>query len=136
MTRQPLLAVVVFIAAVASALGAPRAHASEPRLVQTAFHVQVPTTVPSRMTFWVAYGPVAGKFGIVRLHRASSREFVASARFPAGSRATFYYIEGRGSIQTRSGAAPGNPVTTLGHQGPLVVGRQPIPLFRAPPTAD
>jgi hypothetical protein len=101
------------------------------QLVSTPFHVQVPGPVSAQTTLWVAYGPVAGKFGIIRLHASPSGQFVGSARFPAGSRATFYYIEGQGTVHTRAGLAPGNPTRTLGRVGPLVIGRQPVPLFRA-----
>jgi hypothetical protein len=122
---------IILASSIASYASAGAALASVPRLVETAFHVQVPGAVPPGTTLWVAYGPVAGKFGIIRLHRDPSGQFVASGRFPAGTRATFYYIRGHGTIPTRAGAMPGNPVRTLGHQGPLVVGRQPVPLFRA-----
>jgi hypothetical protein len=30
-------------------------------------------------TFWVAYGPLAGRFGIIRLHAAGSNMYEASA---------------------------------------------------------
>lgn len=133
MTRNLLIAVAIFFAVIVPSSGATTALASQPRLVQTAFHLQAPAAFSSGATFWVAYGPVGGKFGIVRLHHAASGQFVASARFPAGSRATFYYIQGQGVIHTRAGAAPGNPISTLGHQGPFVIGRQSIPLFRASP---
>lgn len=107
-------------------------HAAAPRLVSTAFHVRLPAGISPGTTIWVAYGPVAGKFGIIRMHSISPRQYAASAKLPRGSRATFYYVEGQGTIHTRAGLAPGNPTRTLGRVGPVVIGRQPVPLFTVP----
>lgn len=100
------------------------------QLIRTSFHLQAAPNLPKTTTFWVAYGPLAGKFGLVRLHSVGPGRFVGSRRFPAGARADFAYIEGQGTMRTKEGIVPGNPVHTVGHVGPLVVGRQPIPLLR------
>jgi hypothetical protein len=104
-------------------------------MVRMPFRVSIPSQLPSSTTLWVAYGPVAGKFGLIRLRPGLRGEFVASGRFPAGTSATFYYIEGHGTIRTRAGVGPGNPVQTIGHVGPVVIGKQPVPLFRVPAPA-
>lgn len=98
-------------------------------LVRTSFRLQPDSLASQHATYWLAYGPVAGKFGLVQMHPNSAGIFVASTRLPLGARGTFYYIQGQGAIHTRAGLAPGNPVHTIGHVGPLRVSRQPVPMF-------
>ncbi len=94
-----------------------------------AFRLQVAGTPDAGATFWVAYGPLAGKFGIIRLHRNRSGMYVARARLPLHARTVFSYLEGQGTIQARFGLAPGNPVVTIRQVGPMPAGR-PIPPIR------
>lgn len=115
----------------ASAAGQP---AGSP-LVKTSFHLQAAADLPRATTFWVAYGPLGGKFGLIRLRSAGNGRFVGAGRFPSGARAYFSYIEGHGTMRTREGIVPGNPVHTIGHAGPLIVGRQSVPLVRLPTPA-
>jgi hypothetical protein len=61
--------------------------------------------------------------------------FAATSPLPAVAHATFYYLQGTGSIHTRAGLAPGNPVITLRTVGPLVIGRTALPLVRVHPAA-
>ncbi|GAC1473180.1 MAG: hypothetical protein PVSMB7_26790 [Chloroflexota bacterium] len=80
--------------------------------VPVTFHLQIAGTPTKSTTFWVAWGPSGGGFGIVQLHR-SGRYFTADHRFPVGARVGLSYIEGHGVMSTRFGPAPGNPVRTI-----------------------
>jgi hypothetical protein len=98
--------------------------------VRTSFHLQASSSLPPATTLWVSYGPVDGKFGLIRLHNTGNGRFAAAGWFPSGVRADFYYIEGHGVMRTKQGLVPGNPVRTVGHAGPLVIGSRPVPLLR------
>lgn len=105
-----------------------------PPTASRVFRLSVDGPVAPSDTFWVAYGPLAGTWGIVRMHATSSKLFVAKITLPRG-RTVFSFIEGRGVMHTRLGAVPGNPVITIRQVGsttstgpvfPLVVWHVPI----------
>lgn len=84
-----------------------------PRLAQVRFELQV-QGIPARgATYWVAYGPIGGKFGVLRLRRMGTRMYGATHAFPAGSRGEFVYLEGTGQVRTPAGPAPGGMVVTI-----------------------
>lgn len=85
------------------------------------FALRIPTKPAAHATYWVAYGPVAGRFSVKRMTAAGTRSFALNLRLPIGARSTFVYLKGNGVIHTRFGPAPGNPVRTLGQQGPTRV---------------
>lgn len=95
--------------------------------VGSLFRLSVRGAVDPADTFWVAYGPLAGKWGIVQLHSAGNGLYVAHVTLPAG-RSVFSFIQGRGVMHTRLGAVPGNPVTTIRQIGPMSVPRGAFPL--------
>jgi hypothetical protein len=64
-------------------------------------------------TFWVAYGPLDGHFGLIRLHRLGPTEYGAVAELPRDGHTDFAYVAGNGTIKTRAGLAPGDPVVTI-----------------------
>ena len=76
------------------------------------FQLHVSGDIPQEMTFWIAYGPLAGHFGIVRLHRADTGLYTASMCLPVG-RSSFAYVAGYGVIRVRYGPVPGDPVITI-----------------------
>lgn len=134
--RKYIASAAIALAGVATPFAAHAStRASNLSLVRTAFHLQAESGLPPTTTYWVAYGPVAGKFGLIRLRNTGHGQFTAAGWFPSGTRATFYYIEGQGTIQTKAGPAPGNPVHTIGHTSPVIIGRQAVPLFRVPAPA-
>jgi hypothetical protein len=102
--------------------------------VTVSFRLHVAGQPAQNSTFWVAYGPVAGKFGLVQLKSSGSGTFVASRRMPASARLDLSYLAGHGVTRTRFGAAPGNPVTTIRHIAPVPVagGSLPIVQWQAP----
>lgn len=96
--------------------------------VQTTFRLQVQGHVGPHTTFWVAYGPLADHWGIVRLHAAGHGMFVARRRLPLHGRSVFAYLVGNGTITTRIGPVPGNPVITIRRLGPLTISARGLPL--------
>lgn len=101
-----------------------------PREVRAVFRVDVAGGVPRGATFWVAYGPLGGHFGIIRLRRVARGRYLASRVLPARGRTVFAYLEGHGVTKTRFGAAPGTPVQTIRRVGPTTVWPHPLPLVR------
>lgn len=67
----------------------------------------------SNSTFWVAYGPLQGRFGVIRLQRVGSGEYAARTQLPRVARSYFSYIVGTGTVTTRAGIGPGDPVSTI-----------------------
>jgi hypothetical protein len=76
------------------------------------FRLHVSGDIPNEMTFWIAYGPLAGQFGIVLLHRSDTGLYTVSMRLPGG-RSTFAYVAGYGVNRVRYGLVPGYPVITI-----------------------
>lgn len=76
------------------------------------FRVHVSGTPDPRMTFWAAYGPLHGRFGVLRLHSAGAGTYAAQQTLPDGTTAVTF-LAGVGTVHTREGAAPGNPVVTI-----------------------
>ncbi len=105
----------------------PIVRAAETQLL---FRLQVSGPRDPAATYWVAYGPVQGRFGIKRLQPAANGLFEASQQLPLHTRTTFAYVAGHGAIHTRAGLAPGNPVVTIRVFGPAVIAPAGIPLVR------
>ncbi|HEX6510406.1 MAG TPA: hypothetical protein VF221_22485 [Chloroflexota bacterium] len=82
------------------------------------FRLRVRGMPPRGTTFWVAYGPLCGHFGVIELQPAGPRLYEATRRLPARGRTTLAYLSAVGHIKTRFGLAPGNPVTTIHLAGP------------------
>jgi hypothetical protein len=102
----------------------PQRHA---RFVATDFRLHVAGQVAPGTTFWVAYGPLNGKFAILRLQPAGNSTFVRRSNLPIGALATYTYVMGQGAVHTRLGQEPGNPVVTIRTVGPLTVRQVPLP---------
>lgn len=101
--------------------------AGHTRMVSADFRLHVAGQVASGTTFWVAYGPLDGKFAILRLHSTGNGTFVRRSSLPAGARATYSYVMGHGALHTRLGQEPGNPVVTIRTIGPVTVRQAPLP---------
>jgi hypothetical protein len=98
------------------------------------FHLRVQATPPPQMTFWVAYGPPAPHFGVVRLHPVGNGQYVGSRALPVGASASFTYLAGWGTVRTRAGAVPGDPVFVIKRTGRVRIGlaRLPAVVWRGP----
>ena len=92
------------------------------RTVAMTFRLHVVGNLDQNATYWVAYGPIDGQFGLVRLQVAGSERYQAVRRVAIGARSVFAFLEGQGTIRTRFGPAPGNPVVTIKRLGPMTVG--------------
>src|SRR5437588_11928160 len=95
---------------------------TRPAVVMTTFRLQVQGSAQKGETYWVTYGPLAGRFGIVRLSQTGPGVFTASRQLPTAGRSRFTYIAGRGVVHTRAGLAPANPDGTLLTVSPVHVG--------------
>jgi hypothetical protein len=89
--------------------------------VNVAFRIHVSGKFPGDATFWVAYGPLAGRFWLVRLHKTFRGTFGTQRSLPSAGTSSFTYLVGRGSVSTPAGPAPGNPVTVIRTLGPVSV---------------
>lgn len=97
------------------------------------FRIHVAGQVKPGMTLWVAYGPLAGRFGVFRLQSQGGSVYHRTLQLPVGVRGEFVYVEGHGQQRTRAGLVPGGMVTTIGHVGPLIIGHATVPLLRWQP---
>jgi hypothetical protein len=97
----------------AQAQGAHGAGGRHARLQSTTFRLHDDGNPGRDATFWVAHGPLDGRFGIVRLHPAGSHTYAATVNLPVTGTTTFTFLAGTGSVMTRMGPAPGNPVVTI-----------------------
>jgi hypothetical protein len=64
-------------------------------------------------TFWVSYGPVNGRFGVFQLKPSGRGIFSARPAFRMPPKAILTFLMGHGSVQTRLGSEPGNPVIAI-----------------------
>jgi hypothetical protein len=87
------------------------------------FSLSVAGVPDSGTTFWVSYGPLAGKFAVVQLHPQGPRTYGVTLQLPVNARGTFYYLAGHGAMKTKIGQVPGNPVATIKRVGPVTVAR-------------
>jgi hypothetical protein len=114
-----LVAAVAGVLGLAAALGPFAASAAPPGTVATTFEVRVSGHLAPMTTFWVAYGPLNGHFGIIRLYPAADGSFRATRSLPAQGKTVFSYLVGRGVVHSRLGEVPGNPVVTIRSIGPV-----------------
>jgi hypothetical protein len=110
-------ALILLTASLSPVSAAPRG-AGSTRLFTTVFRLHVAGQADPRTTYWVAYGPLAGTWGIVRLHAAGHGLEIGSRALPAKGTTTFDYVAGQGVVHTKLGPAPGNPVYTIAQIGP------------------
>ncbi|MGH2443281.1 MAG: hypothetical protein ACRDFX_08975 [Chloroflexota bacterium] len=111
----------------AHASGQPRGSHRRAASVACDFRLNVKGTPSAPATFWVAYGPLDGKFGIIRLHAVGNGQYRATKRLPRNGKSQFVYVEGQGVVHTRAGAVPGGNVITIKNVGMVVLARQSVP---------
>jgi len=111
----------------AAASGSYAGAGTRARMVEQTFRLNVSGRIASSATFWVAYGPLDGRFGVIRLHRVGSGKYAAHQLLPLGGSSVFAYLEGHGTVTTRIGPAPGDPTTTIKQVGPVIVSRAELP---------
>jgi hypothetical protein len=109
---------------------------ARPAVALTTFRLQVTGTSDPGATYWIAYGPLAGKFGIAQLHQRSRGVYTASLQLPTNGKSVFSYMVGHGAVHTRLGVEPGGPVLTVRQFGPTSVWPHGIPAVRWHPPAS
>jgi hypothetical protein len=129
--RAPLAAALALVALLPVSGGALAHGTRAPQKMETIkVSLSVTHAIPSHTTLWLVYGPPAATFGIVQMRHTTRSLYVASLRLPVGSKATFSYLAGHGTVQTPGGAAPGNPVVTIRQLPPIVISARPLPVVR------
>jgi hypothetical protein len=89
------------------------------RTVVTTFRLHVIGRPAAHATFWVAFGPLADRWGLIQLHAAGGGTYTATQSLPAVGRTIFAYLAGQGVLTTQMGRAHGNPVVTIRRIGPV-----------------
>ena len=97
------------------------------RSIHETFRLHVSGRIAPGTTFWVAYGPLDDRFVILQLHRVRPDTYAASEDLPVGGRTSFAYLTGHGTIMTRLGLVPGNPVVTIRQVGPVTISDRALP---------
>jgi hypothetical protein len=87
--------------------------------VSTTFRLHVLGAPDRRTTFWVAYGPLAGEWGVIRLSRVGAGIYGATRALPSSGRTTFSYLAGQGTVKSRLGPTPGGRVVIIQKVGPV-----------------
>ena len=93
----------------------------------TTFRLRTLDRPSADTTFWVAYGPLNGRFGLVQLRPVGPHVYEARKQLPATGRTTFAYLSGHGAVRTRFGLAPGDPVETIRRIGPVALSNRRLP---------
>lgn len=119
--RSVSLVLVVLCVHSGSALAARHSAHARNALTVLTLRVHAAAAVSPDTTFWVAYGPVGGHFGLVRLQPTAGHMYQARQALPADGRTTFAFLAGHGVITTRFGSAPGDPVQTIQRVGPVSI---------------
>jgi hypothetical protein len=128
-----LFASTLFVAGPRVAADLPSPVSQRTGTITATFRLLVVGHLGTHMTLWVAFGPAAGRFGLLRLRPARPNLYTATDRFPVPSKVVIVYLAGQGVIQTRFGPAPGNPVVTIERLGPLYVSDHlPVVRWRVP----
>jgi hypothetical protein len=89
------------------------------RSVMTVFRLHVAGDLGRQASFWVAYGPLADHWGLIRLHAVGRGNYTATRHLPAEGRTLFAYLAGQDTVRTRGGVAPGSPIVTIRLIGPV-----------------
>ena len=92
------------------------------------FRLRVSGSVASNSTFWAAYGPVAGRFGLVQLKPVGPGQFSGTTKLPPGQSGIVAYLAGHGVVRTRAGKVPGDPVVTIRRTGDVPFSTRTLPL--------
>ena len=100
---------------------AVRAPVRRSPMVMTTFRLHVAGRPGPQTTFWVAYGPLAGRWGLVRLHAGERGLYTARRSLSRTGRTMFAYLAGSGAQVTRAGQVPGTPTVTIRLIGPTSV---------------
>ncbi len=62
------------------------------QLGRATFSLVVTGTPASTLTYWVAHGPLDGRFGVIELHPTGTKVFSATVSLPLFAKTTFTYL--------------------------------------------
>ena len=99
------------------------------RMGTTTFRLAVAGSPARGTTFWVSYGPLAGRFGVIELRPDGSHLFSARTVLPVDETGTFTYLEAQGTQKVHGVAQPGGiPVVirTVGATTAAAASRQVV----------
>ena len=116
--------VLTMLLAALSPAHASQMSGSRTNLAVAAFRLQVRGVPADHTTFWVAYGPLNGRFGVVQMKPSGQGWYSAQARLPRNGRTVFAFLAAQGVVHTRLGPEPGSPVVTIRRVGQIAVGQQ------------
>jgi hypothetical protein len=77
------------------------------RMGTTTFRLAVAGSPAKGATFWVSYGPLAGKFGVIELRSTGSHLYSARTVLPVNEAGTFTYLKAQGVQKVHGSAQPG-----------------------------
>jgi hypothetical protein len=84
-----------------------------PRLSTTTFGLTVTGTPAKGTTFWVAHGPLAGRFGVIRLQPRGNHTYSARVTLPVYGVTTFTYLAAQGTQMVHGMPEPGGTVVVI-----------------------
>ena len=97
----------------AHAAASPHPSTASPRMTPTTFRIAVTGTPARGTTFWVAHGPLGGRFGVIQLHHESGHVYAARVAQPASESTTFTYLTAHGVQMVHGSVEPGKDVTVI-----------------------
>jgi hypothetical protein len=83
------------------------------RLSTTTFSLAVAGTPDKGTTFWVAHGPLAGRFGVSQLKPHGNHIYSARVILPANGVTTFNYLAAQGTEVVHGTPQPGGAVVAI-----------------------
>jgi len=104
------LALFVVAGSPVAASARPAVAKSHAGTVPASFRIHVSGHGDPLASYWVAWGPLDDKFGLIQLRRQSGNTFAADQPLPASGQTIFAYLVGRGVVYTAHGPEPGDPV--------------------------
>lgn len=83
------------------------------RFSTTTFSLTVAGTPSKGTTFWVAHGPLGGRFGVIRLRAHGNHTYSAKVTLPAGGVTSFTYLAAEGTQIVHGTPQPGGAVMVI-----------------------
>jgi hypothetical protein len=77
------------------------------RMGTATFRLAIAGSPAKGATFWVSYGPLAGKFGVIELRSVGGHLYSGRTVLPVNKAGTFTYLEAQGVQTVHGSAQPG-----------------------------
>ena len=84
-----------------------------PRVTTTTFSLTVAGIPAKGTTFWVAHGPLAARFGVIRLQPHGNHTYSARVSLPVTGVTSFTYLAARGTQMVHGMPQPGGAVVVI-----------------------